>query len=256
MVAKLRAVATGTVVFDARRAAKQIARKLGLYEHIVVARERRNPALGRNDRDNRHLAAMLAAILRPDSSAIDIGANVGDVLGTIVRLAPHGHHIAFEPIPALAERLARAYPSVDVHASAASDHGGTATFQWIEALPATSGLRLRADNTREPTAIEVPLERLDDVVEVAPAFLKIDVEGGEEAVLRGAQETLERHRPVVAFEHGTPAAAAFGTTPDVIYELLAAPGLRVFDMDGEGPLSRDEFVEVVRLGDQFNFIAC
>lgn len=256
MVAKLRDAATGTVLSDARRTAKQIARKLGLYEYIALARERRDPARGRDRRDNRHLAAILAAILRPDSNAIDIGANVGDVLGTIVRLAPHGQHIAFEPIPALAERLAREYPSVDVHAAAASDRGGTATFQWIEALPATSSLRLRADNTRAPTAIEVQLERLDDIVEVAPAFLKIDVEGGEEAVLRGAQETLERHRPVVAIEHGTPAAAAFGTTPDVIHELLAAPGLRVFDMDGDGPFSRDEFVEVVRVGDQFNFIAC
>ncbi len=113
-----------------------------------------------------------------------------------------------------------------------------------------------ADNPHRSTAIDVPLERLDDIIGVAPSFIKIDVEGGEEAVLRGAQATLERYQPLVAIEHGTPAAEVFGTTPEVIYELLTDPGLRVFDMDGHGPFSRDEFVEVVRVGERFNFIAC
>lgn len=235
-----------------------MSKRLGVYDHIALARQKRTPGLRglrRNERDDRHLAAILAAVLRPDSATVDVGANVGGVLREIVRLAPDGRHIAFEPIPQLADRLAHEYPSVEVHAAAAADRTGTATFQWIESEPAMSGLQLPAKHAAlGATAIEVQLERLDDVVAEPPAFLKIDVEGGEEAVLRGAQETLERYRPLVALEHGL-AAAAFGTTPEAIYELLTHPGLRIFDMDGRGPFGRDEFVDVVGIGDHFNFIA-
>lgn len=241
-----------------REHAKDMTKRLGFYEHIALARQKRVPDLSsvrRNERDDRHLAAILAAVLRPDSAAVDVGANVGGVLREIVRLAPHGRHLAFEPIPQLAQRLAHEYPAVDVHAAAAADRTGKTTFQWIESEPAMSGLQLPAKHAAlGSTAIEVQLERLDDVVAEPPTFVKIDVEGGEEAVLRGAQETLERHRPLVALEHGL-AAAAFGTTTEVIYDLLTDPGLRIFDMDGHGPLGRGEFVELVGIGDHFNFIA-
>jgi FkbM family methyltransferase len=238
-----------------RQRARRITERLGVYDHVALARRKRTPGLSRNERDDRHLVAILAAVLRPDSATVDVGAHVGGVLREIVRLAPDGRHMAFEPIPSLAERLAHDYPGVEVHAAAAADRSGTATFQWIESEPAMSGLQLPAKHAAlGPTAIEVRLERLDDVVDESPAFLKIDVEGGEEAVLRGAQDTLERYRPLVALEHGL-AAAAFGTLADGIYELLTSPGLRVFDMDGRGPFSRDQFVEVVGIGEHFNFIA-
>lgn len=246
-------------LLELRRAARQITQRLGVYDQITLAREVLNPRPGwvlRNERDDRHLTALLAAILRPESSAIDVGANVGDVLGNIVRLAPFGTHTAFEPVPGLAHRLALRYPAVDVRAVAASDRVGVATFHWVEEMPAMSSMRLRADNTLESTVIEVRLERIDDVVTAAPRFLKIDVEGAEEAVLRGAQDTLHRYRPLVAFEHGLSAAGVFGTTPDVIHSLLSDAELRVFDMDGGGPLSRDQFVDVVCVAEHFNFFAC
>jgi hypothetical protein len=72
---------------------------------------------------------------------------------------------------------------------------------------------------------------------------------------RGLQETLARCRPLVAFEHGTPAAEVFGTTAGRVHDLLSAPGLRVFDMDGCGPFGRDEFEEIAAVGERFNFIA-
>jgi FkbM family methyltransferase len=243
----------------ARREVVKAARRLGLDEYIAVARDRRDPQRAvsrRNERDDRHLAAILAAVLRADSNTVDVGANVGGVLSTVVRVAPQGRHVAFEPIPALADQLARDFPQVEVRAAAAAATRGTATFQWIEAVPALSGFRLRAGATHRSTPIEVRLERIDDIVAHEVAFLKIDVEGSEEAVLQGAQETLARCRPVVALEHGAPAAEVFGTTPAAVYDLLSAPGLRVFDMDGCGPFSREEFAEIVGVGERFNFIAC
>jgi FkbM family methyltransferase len=247
------------IVAIARRQAMSVAKKLNLDEHVALARDQRRPdraIVERNARDERHLAAVLAAVLREDSAAVDVGANVGTVLSTIVRLAPRGHHVAFEPIPSLALRLAQRFPTVDVHSAAASSARGTDTFLCIDEHPALSGFRLRAGAEHDYTPIQVRLERIDDVVAEPIAVLKIDVEGSEEGVLLGAQETLARYRPLVAFEHGTPAAEVFGTSAEKVFDLLAAPGLRIFDMDGSGPFSRDEFCQVVGVGDHFNFIAC
>ena len=71
---------------------------------------------------------------------------------------------------------------------------------------------------------------------VHPAFVKIDVEGAEEEVLLGALETLRRHRPLVAFEHGLGSADVYGTTPDRIHDLLCGQlGYEIYGLDGDGP---------------------
>jgi hypothetical protein len=90
-----------------------------------------------------------------------------------------------------------------------------------------------------------------------PRFVKIDVEGSELAVLHGGAETLARHRPYIAIEHGS-SAEAFGTTHRMVHDFLAGElGMRIFDMDGEGPLGADEFDLVADPpGDRWNFIAC
>ena len=87
--------------------------------------------------------------------------------------------------------------------------------------------------------------------------MKIDVEGAKVVGLRSGAETLARHRPHIAIEHGS-SAAAYGTTHRMIHDLLAGDlGMRIFDMDGNGPIGADEFDEVADPpGDRWNFIAC
>jgi hypothetical protein len=56
---------------------------------------------------------------------------------------------------------------------------------------------------RDTVTLDVPVMRLDDVVErdgAVPDLVKIDTEGTEAGVLRGAMTTLERARPLVVFE--------------------------------------------------------
>ena len=106
--------------------------------------------------------------------------------------------------------------------------------------------------------ITVQTERLDDVLPetVAPALLKIDVEGGELEVMKGALETICRHRPIIVFEHGKPSAAAYGTKPTDVYDLLVTQAsLRIYDLDGVGPITRDEFSELFETGARWNFVA-
>jgi FkbM family methyltransferase len=238
-----RAVLASPIAPQARRAAQLLA----------------SPAARRDRRDNEALILLVAAALAPDASGIDIGANEGRVLQEIVRVAPSGRHIAYEPIPELAGELARRYPAVDVRRAALADEEGQTEFTHVKSRSGYSGLRERQyPGKEEIERIEVRVERLDDVLPdgFAPSFVKIDVEGAEGNVLAGAIETLERHRPIVAFEHGKGSALLYGTTAADIYALLVERArLRIYDMDGGGPYSRNQLEETVELGTYWNFFA-
>jgi FkbM family methyltransferase len=203
-----------------------------------------SPGLRRDLRDHAALRLIFAALLRPDSHVVDIGANHGSVLAEFVRLVPDGRWLAFEPIPALHAELTVAFPGVDVREVALSDSPGEARFQHVVSADGYSGLRRRTyPGPVDVQEITVRTARLDDElpVDFSPALIKIDVEGGELGVLRGARETLETHRPVVVFEHGQGAAEHYGTTSAEVWDVLDGAGLRVFDLAGVGPYSRDQF---------------
>ena len=98
----------------------------------------------RRDRlDNEHLQMLLAFTLAPDSNCIDVGAHKGDVLRDMVRLAPAGRHVAFEPLPDFYEELVREFPGVEVRSSALSTEEGEAAFTYVKSNPGYSGFRER-----------------------------------------------------------------------------------------------------------------
>jgi len=228
--------------------------------HFREARSAFNPMWRRELRDEYAMRVALIAILRADSNAIDVGANYGAVLESIVRLAPGGTHMAFEPIPYMQERLAKRFPTVEVRRAALSDEAGEREFSHVLDAPAYSGLRRRGDlpaDATEVERIEVKTERLDDVLadrEHVPSLIKIDVEGAELQVLQGAHDTLERHRPFVLFEHGTGGADLYDTGPNDVFDLLDGIGLRIFDLEGSGPYSRERF-EATFTEPIWNFLA-
>jgi FkbM family methyltransferase len=202
-------------------------------------------------RDEQNMRSLIATALQPDSNCIDIGAHAGAVLEEIVKAAPRGHHIAFEPIPELCVGLRKRFPQVEVRCAAVSSHRGSASFAYVRDVPEWSGLKLRAlpDGT-EPRAeqIEVCLEALDEVLPKSyrPSLVKIDVEGAEEAVLKGAMQTLRRHHPIVLFEHGV------GSANELLADEL---GYEIYDLDGAGPYTREEFERVFWANEKVNFVA-
>jgi FkbM family methyltransferase len=218
-----------------------------------------NHTAARDHRDNEHLTAILAAVLAEDANCIDIGAHTGGLLRDMVRCAPRGRHVAYEPLPELAAALAREFPGVDVHNAAASDAAGEQDFTFLVSDPMRSSL-VAAGAVPPPSdvhQIRVRTERLDDALpdDYVPALIKVDVEGAEAAVFRGAIETLKRHRPIVVFEHGLGGADRYGSGPEDVWAILSEEvGLRIYDLDGRGPYSRQEFVNVF---DQpiWNFLA-
>ena len=210
-------------------------------------------------RDNERLVALLEELLEPGSDCLDVGAHEGAVLREMVRLAPDGRHIAWEPLPLFAHRLRDQFPSVVVRDAALSDRAGKRAFAHVLDEPGWSGFVARPTPARSAVEmITVRCERLDDALPdgVRPAFIKIDVEGAEEQVLMGASDTIRRHRPWVAFEHGAGSADHYGTTPDRIHDLFTEEfGYRIFGLDWEGPYAANRFKEIFSSGERVNFVA-
>lgn len=249
-----------------RRSARSVVQRSGREQQarVVVGRMREarsafDATARRMLRDEHAMRVALATALRHDGNAIDVGANQGDTLAMILAVAPAGRHIAYEPIPALAQELAISYPHVDVRNAACSDEAGSAEFTHVLNAPAMSGLRQRADLPEHAAQVEqitVQLDKLDDALpdDYVPSLVKIDVEGAELLVMRGAVETLARHRPFVIFEHGIGGADLYGSKPGEVFDLLADCRLRIFDLEGEGPYTRDRF-EAVFPEPIWNFLA-
>ena len=153
------------------------------------------------DRLTVHIAAQALA---RGGGCIDVGANAGQILSKLLRVSPGGPHWAFEPIPRYTERLRRKFPGVTVSGAALSDHTGVANFHYYPDDPAYSSLLTRPQivGGKQARTLQVNVQRLDDCIpENTPVrFIKIDVEGAEDSVLRGAIRTLSDSRPVVVFE--------------------------------------------------------
>jgi FkbM family methyltransferase len=156
------------------------------------------------------LAPILETFLSAGSTFVDVGANIGVYAAWASRrVGATGRVIAFEPVPATREHLERvvadnALENVRVVPKALGAEPGTVML-WL--VPKASGLASAVAPADASSArpVEVPLTTLDDelssVVGPPPALVKIDVEGYELSVLRGAMRTLAApNGPAVLFE--------------------------------------------------------
>jgi FkbM family methyltransferase len=206
--------------------------------------------------------AVMRRTLSNSSNCVDVGCHKGSMLEEMLRLAPAGTHYAFEPIPSLYRELIPSFPGVKIYDIALSDSVGEASFQYVDSNPPYSGLRKREYPRSEIIEeIKVKTDLLDNLIpEDSPiAFIKIDVEGGELQVLKGAASTIRRTRPVIVFEHGLGAADYYGTTPQQVYDFFAEESdLKLSLMEdwlsANDPLTREGFIARFHAG-EFYFMA-
>ena len=226
------------------------------------------PPVDLNSLYDEQTLAVMERVLERDSNFVDVGCHKGHFLELALRLAPDGRHYAFEPLPDLYAALSEIYGArrgVHLYEAALSDTAGSTTFQHVVTNPGYSGLQPRRyDRPNEQvTQIRVNRLRLDDVIErdVLIRLIKIDVEGAEVQVLRGAVETLRRCRPYVVFEHGLGGADYYGTGPDDVFNLFESCGLHVSVMsdwlssNGKKDLSHRRFADQFYKGRNYYFMA-
>ena len=151
--------------------------------------------------------ALLREALAEGGNSIDVGANAGHILKSLVSISPSGSHWAFEPIPRFATHLRKHFPMVSVRQLALSDRAGLMDFRFLPRDPAYSSLLTRPEIEagQEVELLPTEVRELDDCIpgDTPIAFIKIDVEGAEAEVLRGAVRLLQRCKRVVVFECST-----------------------------------------------------
>jgi FkbM family methyltransferase len=151
--------------------------------------------LGQLDRELR----LLRSLLDGRGRVIDVGAHQGVYSYGFLDKASAVE--AFEPLPEPYLTLASFGGRLHAHRVALSDHEGTGLLHvpHVNGRPET-GLAGLAPISGSQTTIEVPLHRLDRYEFRDVDLIKIDVEGHEGAVLRGAQDTIGRNRPMLCIE--------------------------------------------------------
>jgi FkbM family methyltransferase len=191
---------------------------------------------GENGDSRDEMAAFVDASRRsaPGALLLDIGAHKG--LFALVHCATAPGHRArlLEPsrsASAIAERLLAAHGfdgRSDVCLRGADAHAGTR-----HVVDGAEGF-IHFSAPDAPAAYAVPFTTIDDECAHAgpPQLLKIDVEGAEGDVLRGARRVLADARPVVFLELHLDVLESRGESAEEVVEPLAAAGYRLATVSG------------------------
>lgn len=207
---------------------------------------------------------IMSLIISNNSNCIDIGCHKGEILDLIIELAPNGKHFAFEPIPELYRNLKTNFSKVEIFPFALSDENNKTIFHYVKNAPAYSGIKKRKYAIKNPDIekIEVDVKKLDEVIpeNVNISFIKIDVEGAELGVLKGAKKLLSKNKPFIIFEFGLGASDYYNTQPEDIYNLLVTEiGLQISTLQDwlkkKNSLSSAEFEKCFNTNCEYYFIA-
>ena len=221
--------------------------------------------LTRNLKYDRLTREVIARSLKKNSNAIDVGCHKGEILDLILKHAPAGKHYAFEPIPDFYEALKNKYGGLcEVFPFALSEQPGETSFNYVRNAPAYSGIRKRKYDVAVPDVEElhVQVESLDHLIPAAEKidFIKIDVEGGEFNVLKGARQLLLRNKPVVVFECGLGASEFYGTQPEALFDFMENDcGYHIYSLQNflmkKSPFTRTEFSDCYNRNTEYYFVA-
>ena len=235
---------------------KSIIRNLLLFSHLDLTT---------NLKYDRLSLLIMKQIIKRDSNCIDIGCHKGEILDKILRLAPLGAHFAFEPIPHYFDKLKNKYSkNVTVYPYALFSEEGETPFQFVKNDPAYSGIKKRRYDTKTPEIEEITVEMktLDSLIpkEIKIDFIKIDVEGAEFGVLKGAEKLLKKDKPTVIFECGLGASDYYNTNPDDLFSFIESHlemQVNTFDrfLKKKDPLSQKEFKYYFDSGKEYYFVA-
>jgi FkbM family methyltransferase len=207
--------AGGRIYLNIKESPMMLARILGQYE---VAKTK-----------------AISILLGSGATLVDVGANKGDFTLLAARaVGKDGRVLSFEPEPENCKWIRKSmqlngYTNIALYEVALSGVDGSAQLHlgkksgWHTLLPVQSNLRERT--------INVPTRALDSVLEEANQFkvdvMKVDVEGAELEVLKGAYSTLSNNRNIVLLVDIHP---ALGVDPEEVCSFLLKLGFSIYEM--------------------------
>ncbi len=257
---------TRTKIALARIAYKGVAiarRSIGLRAEVVVTRDGLKWRLDLHEGIDfsiyllgmfeRTTVMAYRRLLKPGDVVLDIGANIGAHTLQLARcVGPTGRVIAFEPAdvafqklvanitlnPSLAQRI---LPEQVMLLDVPDAKRQTLLYSsW----PLTSGGdlhpkhrgRLMETTRARATSLDDYLER-SNITQVN--FVKMDVDGHECHVLRGADATLKRHKPTIALELAPYLHSETGRSLEELLDILGHVGYQLADESTGAPLPAD-----------------
>lgn len=183
---------------------------------------------------DRGVTVALCSAIRDGDVVYDIGANAGAITMEVAgRFRDRIKLFAFEPIPSHTQQIAVSVElndlgdTVKVYEALLGEESGTATLY----VPSHSIHASMVAREADAEKLERPIHRLDDLVArgelPAPDVIKIDVEGAELSVFKGALQTFKARPPVILMEADDNMARFNYTRADLLGLLRdVSPGYR------------------------------
>lgn len=201
------------------------------------------------------LPDVLRHFLRPGDTFIDVGANHGTFSTVAAGLVGReGLVVSIEPQPRLArlirQSLEHGSARFEVHQVACGDRSEEVAFYIPFATSGSAGLFGRFSAISHHRTITVAMRRMDDLIDwrrlPGRAFIKLDVEGSELAVLLGARQLLRAVTPAMLIEMNPAAMRAAGTSKTTLVKTLIDLGYDRFvtppELGRQRPLT-DEIID-------------
>jgi FkbM family methyltransferase len=165
---------------------------------------------------------LITQICASGKTFVDVGAHIGSIIAQVRHKDATIKIVAVEAIPEKVRDLRARFPFIELHGCAVGETTGEISFFIDTQRSGYSSLaKPAANDDKSKVEITVPIEKLDNLIKSADVdAIKIDVEGAELGVLRGALITLTRCRPVVMFESGPCAGDGLGYTKEELFSFL------------------------------------
>ncbi len=198
---------------------------------------------------------LLEGLLQPDMVFVDVGANQGEFTLYAAKKLSAGKVLAFEPMETLFNHLTEniqlnQLTNVFTYPCALSDTRGklklfTSGDEEIHHAFNEGLASLFQGEYRSVEIGEVEVEQFDSVFETLGLprldIMKLDVEGAELHVLRGAQESLRKHHPTLLMEVNEDAFKAAGYTSEHVFQFLQTLGYECYLIQHHGQVVRTSY---------------
>jgi FkbM family methyltransferase len=226
--------------------------------------------LMRGENFDRFITRLFDASLTPGMNVVDVGANIGAVsLLAARRVGETGRVFAFEPNPAnyafLQQNIKEnGAANIVAEQKALSDTSGTSHLFLCPQYRAGSARGKIFETEKGWKGIEIETVTLDSwfsAQNVPVHLVKIDVEGAEEKVFNGMQETVRRNPHMLLLLEFIPCLLTFaGTDPLAFLDRLHASGFSLYEMNDDGAYfmatSADALAFCERRGGGINLLCC